>query len=292
MITLHELLDYINHIHYSSVKLFPYQGHDNISYIIDNKFILKTPSSRKYIDQCIKEKQLLNPISIKNICKPIEIFNINGINCGLYKKIQGSSLDRCKLTNNKKIVVAKQLAITINKIHCLTLNLWDNNLINQYKPHQHNFFRGGELNHYAQDFHNYLHYVKEKSILSNKKVKKIHYLWKRALKSHQNGPVFIHGDISMGNIIYNHRKSTLNLIDFGCCGFSDKSCDLTMAFNYFSHYNREIFMKMINVNKNIWISCMGWCLWKILFLIYTNKNSSKIKHIKIINIILKEFSFF
>ena len=289
MINIYELLTYIKQRHYSSIKLFPHQGHDNISYLIDNKFILKIPSSNQYINQSFKEKQLLNPINIKNLCKPIEIFNINGIHCGLYNKIPGTSLDRYKLKNNEKLMVAKKLAILLNTIHSLPIDLWDRHLINQYKPNNHNFFRGGKLDHYSKDFYHYLNYAKEKLILSNKKIKRINNLWKKILTTHCKDQVFIHGDVAPGNIIYNYQRQ-LTLIDFGCCGFGDLSCDLTMAFNYFSHDNRKIFMKIMDVNKDTWINAMGWCLWKNLFLIYTNKNQSKIKYIKIINIILKEIT--
>jgi thiamine kinase-like enzyme len=285
MIDFLSLNTYIHSLNYKTIQLYQHQSHDNIAYVIDNKYILKIPSSMKYINQVIKEKQLLDPIQDKNLCKPIKIFNINGINCGLYNKIGGTSLDRCKLKNNGKNLVAKQLAKILNKIHSLPTNLWNQNLIDQYEPGPHNFFRGGSIDYYSKDFYLYLNYVKKKNILSNKKIKKLNYLWQKALYNPIDSHGFIHGDIATGNIIYNKYKKNIHLIDFGCCGFGDKSCDLVMAFNYFCHNNRKMFFKIINGDKNLWIRSASWCIWKNLFEIYTKGQS--IANIKIINGVLR-----
>lgn len=89
-------------------------------------------------------------------------------------------------------------------------------------------------------------------------------VWDLALSSTwQYPPVWVHGDIAVGNLLVNHGQLSA-IIDFGQLGTGDPACDLVIAWTLFTSESRNIFRSILNLDKNTWERGRGWALWKAL----------------------------
>lgn len=75
----------------------------------------------------------------------------------------------------------------------------------------------------------------------------------------QGPPVWIHGDLSPGNllVVQGHLSG---VIDFGGLGVGDPACDLIAAWNLFSAETRDVFRSALQVDDATWARGRGWAL--------------------------------
>jgi aminoglycoside phosphotransferase (APT) family kinase protein len=139
---------------------------------------------------------------------------------------------------------------------------------------KHNFYRGGPLTTYDSETRNAIAALHGK-IDTNAATA----LWEAALQATWHGPpVWLHGDMSSSNLlVMNGRLSAV--IDFGCSGVGDPSCDLTIAWTFFSGESRETFRRSLAMDDATWARSRGWALWKALITLagHVNTNPSKTK---------------
>jgi aminoglycoside phosphotransferase (APT) family kinase protein len=85
--------------------------------------------------------------------------------------------------------------------------------------------------------------------------------WEEALgaPAWQGPPVWIHGDISAGNLLAVQGRLSA-VIDFGCLGVGDPACDLMVAWTLFSGEGREAFREALSVDDATWARGRGWAL--------------------------------
>lgn len=76
-------------------------------------------------------------------------------------------------------------------------------------------------------------------------------------------PVWIHGDVSAGNLLV-HKGRLSAVIDFGTCGVGDPACDLAIAWTLFSGASREVFRAKLPLDSGTWARGRAWTLWKAL----------------------------
>ncbi|HLF43721.1 MAG TPA: aminoglycoside phosphotransferase family protein [Acidimicrobiia bacterium] len=94
--------------------------------------------------------------------------------------------------------------------------------------------------------------------------------WDTALQalSWQDPPVWIHGDLSPGNLLVKGGRLSA-VIDFGCLGVGDPACDLMVAWMLFSGESRDAFRAMLAVDEATWARGRGWALsWALIFIPY------------------------
>lgn len=129
-------------------------------------------------------------------------------------------------------------------------------------PGPHNFYRGGSLKVYDDE-------VKKAVAIIGKKIdsKTVMEIWEIALAtSWLRQPVWVHGDVSAGNLLIDNGKLCA-VIDFGQLAIGDPACDLTIAYTLFSSKSRDVFRKIIKVDKDTWARGRAWTLWKALIII-------------------------
>lgn len=149
-----------------------------------------------------------------------------------------------------------------------------------------NFYRGGSLNHYDSETKRSL------AVLKNRiDTRAAEEVWETALStSWKHPPVWVHGDISPGNLLM--RKGKLcAVIDFGQLAIGDPACDLAIAWTFFKDESRKVFQEKMQLDKDTWARARGWTLWKALIVAagFTNPNNNESAQCwKIIEEVLKE----
>ena len=112
---------------------------------------------------------------------------------------------------------------------------------------------------------NAIKYIKALSVLKDKvDVNTALDLWGAALASSwQCAPVWVHGDISAGNLLVQEGRLTA-VIDFGQLSVGDPACDLSIAWTLFEGESREVFLSTLSFDSGTWIRGLAWTLWKAL----------------------------
>jgi aminoglycoside phosphotransferase (APT) family kinase protein len=85
--------------------------------------------------------------------------------------------------------------------------------------------------------------------------------WHRALAATRwdDDPVWIHGDLSPGNLLLVGGRLHA-VIDFGGVGIGDPACDLIVAWNLLPAHARDAFRLATGVDDATWARGRGWAL--------------------------------
>lgn len=85
--------------------------------------------------------------------------------------------------------------------------------------------------------------------------------WEAALAVPEwhGSPVWIHGDISPGNVLLTQGRLAA-IIDFGCLGVGEPACDLIVAWNLLPEHARDAFRAGTGVDGATWARGRGWAL--------------------------------
>ena len=75
----------------------------------------------------------------------------------------------------------------------------------------------------------------------------------------QGSPVWIHGDLSAGNLLVREDRLSA-VIDFGGLGVGDPACDLVVAWGLFAGRVRTAFRDALGVDAATWRRGRGWAL--------------------------------
>jgi aminoglycoside phosphotransferase (APT) family kinase protein len=126
-------------------------------------------------------------------------------------------------------------------------------------PGLHSFFRGGSLSVYDNETRSSIAALKDKIDAASATE-----VWEAALlTSWKHPPVWVHGDISIGNLLVRDGKLSA-VIDFGQLAIGDPACDLAINWTLFHGKSREAFQKMLPLDQGTWARARGWTLWKAL----------------------------
>lgn len=246
---------------WSHLPVFPvsHSGWDNRTFHLGDNLLIRLPSHSSYAPQITKEQTWLSrlaPALSLIIPSPIAM----GVptedylwNWSVYEWIAGEDLTRVRSPNKNEI--AADLANFITEMHTITAPE------DAPKPSQENFYRGGDIRVYEQEFKQAIqmlgHLVPVEDALE---------LWQTAtVTSWKPKPVWVHGDLSPGNLIIS-QGSLAAVIDFGMLCVGDPACDLGIAWTYFEGNSREIFQDSLDIDKQTWLRSLAWVLWKAAIL--------------------------
>lgn len=89
-------------------------------------------------------------------------------------------------------------------------------------------------------------------------------VWEAALAgSWSRPPVWVHGDIAVGNLLVRDRALSA-VIDFGGLGVGDPACDLVIAWVFMDEAARAVFRARLGLDAATWARARGWALWKAM----------------------------
>lgn len=246
-------------------------GWDNRTFHLGDEMSIRMPSAAMYEGQVEKEHHWLPKLAPHlplQIPTPIAIGEPGEgypWKWSVYKWLEGESADSAKLEDLNTF--AQSLAAFINALHQIDTT-------DAPAPGPHNFYRGGDLQTYDEDTRKAIHALGNKingtAALA---------LWETALKtSWTKPPVWIHGDISLGNLLLNNGRLSA-IIDFGQLGAGDPACDLSIAWTFLKDEPRALFIKSLHLDEDTWLRGKAWTLWKALVAAagFTNPNNAESK---------------
>ena len=104
----------------------------------------------------------------------------------------------------------------------------------------------------------------------------------------KRSPVWVHGDVSAGNLLVQTRKLRA-VIDFGGLAIGDPACDLVIAWTFLKNKSREIFIQNVNMDQDTITRAKAWALWKATYELCNIEDKNSIeakKQLDIINDVL------
>lgn len=238
------------------IKSVNHQGWDNRTFHLGEHLLVRLPSDANYELQVEKE-QLWLPKLAPFLPLPIPVPVAMGQPAegypwkwSIYTFLPGESAIHAPIVNLTNF--AKSLAEFL-----LALQRID--IINAPSPGLHSFYRGGALSIYDAETRQAINTLKNKIDVTT-----VTDIWERALASTwQREPVWVHGDISVGNLLVQNGKISA-VIDFGQLAVGDPACDLAIAWTFFKGESRDAFRSVLALDEDTWARGRGWTLWKAL----------------------------
>ncbi len=273
------ILEQFPQLAHFTIKPVEFSGNDNRTFRLGNEMLIRMPSAQSYALQVKKEHKWLPILSrylSHPIPKPLAIGQPSHDypwNWSIYSWLPGESANTLTHDQYDLNSIAIALALFLKELHKVDIK-------NALKPGLHNYWRGNHISIYDDQARSQIDELKDiidaKAALS---------LWEKAINSKWNNkPVWIHGDLSSGNILIKDRKLSA-VIDFGCIGVGDPACDLVIYWTFFKNQSRKTFCKELELDNDTWIRASGWALWKATFELALLNDKASVKAIKQLNII-------
>lgn len=240
------------------IRPAPTSGWDNRTFRLGSDMSIRLPSAAGYAPQVDKEHYWLPRLAPSLPLAVPRPLAKGGPGCGypwpwsVYKWIPGDSATVGIISSMTEF--ATQLAHFIKALH--TVNSADGP-----PAGAHNFHRGGSLSIYDAEVRQALDVLG-----ASVEQAKAQELWSKAINTEwKDQPVWVHGDISAGNLLVRNGQ-LVAVIDFGGLGTGDPACDLAIAWTFFDDASRTVFRDGLPLDQDIWDRGRGWALWKALII--------------------------
>lgn len=251
-----------------SISSVATSGWDNRTFHLGENMLIRMPSNAEYAPQVEKEQHWLPKLAFQlplSIPKPIAMgkpANEYPWHWSIYQWLEGATATNTQITDLNHF--AKSLAEFLS-----ALQQCDTSGAPPAGPE--NFYRGGNLSVYDNDTRKAIKQIENKNL-----AKKLMVIWEKALASTwQDDPVWIHGDIAVGNLLVDNGK-LVAVIDFGQLAIGDPACDLAIYWTFLHGKSRVIFREVLNLDNDTWDRARGWVLWKTLCAPIIGTNRDKI----------------
>jgi len=234
-------------------------GWDNRTFRLGDKMSVRLPSAERYSLQVDKEQKWL-PILSEKLPLPIPVPLAKGepnhkypYNWSIYEWIDGDTAASERIDDMPEFATALGgFLIALRRVNTTG------------GPGPGPGHRGGDLNVYNDQTRQAIEILRSKSNLDTEMLSEV---WDAAVASKWvNPPVWIHGDVSSGNILVKDGEIAA-VIDFGSAAIGDPACDLSIAWTMFDKDSRDAFRIRMDLDDDTWARGRGWTLWKSLILL-------------------------
>lgn len=237
------------------IKPVKNSGHDNRTFHLGDDLTIRLPSGKEYEPQIQKEAKWL-PVLAQHLSLPITAPVAKGkptpeypLAWSINRWLVGETVTHTNVDLQK---FAIELARFLKELEAI-------NAENGPQAGAHNFYRGGDLAVYIEEFEQALTQLPAGP-------QRNHYqdIWTTALATKwEKKPVWVHGDIAVGNLLVNDGHLS-GVIDFGILGTGDPACDLVIAWTFFDSKSRKAFKEEMGLDDTTWQRGKAWALWKAL----------------------------
>jgi aminoglycoside phosphotransferase (APT) family kinase protein len=254
------------------IKPVATSGTDNDIFRLGVDLTVRLPRSKRVETSLLKETQWLPelarqlPLDIPTTIAMGEPDDNYPWQWSVCTWLDGNSLDGDAPVNLND--AASRLGRFVNALHSIDAS-------NGPEPGDHNFWRGEPLANRDAQTRNAIGALSDdfdSAALS--------LAWDAALGSTEwtRSPVWIHGDLSPGNVLAVTAKVSA-VIDFGGLAVGDPACDLMIAWSLFTGESRELFREAVDVDDGTWQHGRGWALLCALNFIpyYRNTNVNGVR---------------
>lgn len=233
-------------------------GNDHRMFRLGEELVVRLPSAPGYVPQVGKEQEWLPRLGP---ALPLPIPALHGIGAAtdrfpapwsVYGWIDGRPLSVEAPQDERELAVS--LARFLRALRAADAD-------SAPAPGPHSAFRGGPLQHYDDEMQALLDRVHgaERDLAAG--------LWRDALAATFTGrPVWFHGDVAAGNLLVRNGELAA-VIDFGCAGAGDPSCDTVIVWTRFQGRARAAFTAEMGVDEDTWARGRGWAVWKALIML-------------------------
>lgn len=264
-------------------------GWDNRTFRLGQEMSIRLPSAQCYAAKVAIEQQwlpYLAPHLSITIPKPLAMGQPSKNypwHWSIYRWIEGKSANLASEKELNLSLIAQDLAQFLNELY--TIDATNVPLV----AGPHNFYRGDSTKVYDEQTRSALNQLRD--VVDTDLATAV---WEKSISSEwSKKSVWIHGDISAGNIIIQDNKLAA-VIDFGGMGVGDPACDLVIAWTFFKNESRKVFKKHVNLDSDTWSRAHGWALWKALITLAPMQDKTSLEALKqqqVIAEILKEHAF-
>jgi aminoglycoside phosphotransferase (APT) family kinase protein len=229
-------------------------GWDNRSFRLGSKMVIRLPSAPEYEKQVHREHRWL-PYLRSRVLLPIpEPLALGRPGHGfplawsVYRWLDGATAASTPPSDPAEF--AEDLALFLNALRAIPAEEGPT-------PGPDNFHRGAALHVYDKQLREAISVlagqIDEAAALA---------AWESALATPwSDPPVWVHGDIALGNLLVNNGKLAA-VIDFGQLCAGDPACDLAIAWTYFRGLHRRTFRERLALDAATWQRGRAWALWK------------------------------
>lgn len=129
-------------------------------------------------------------------------------------------------------------------------------------PGRHGAFRGDPVSQWDEQV------ARRFDLLDGAQRDRARGVWRDALAAEFTGPpVWVHGDVAIGNLIVDDAHHLAAVIDFGCSAVGDPACDTVIHWTQFRGAARRVFRDVLDLDDATWARGAGWTLWKGLIML-------------------------
>lgn len=233
-------------------------GWDNKTFHLGDTMLIRLPSAEIYADKIEKEFRWL-PILASLLPNQIPVPLVMGKPSadfpwpwGVYKWLEGETV--AAAININLDMLAKDLGHFLKTLYTIDPT-------GGPAAGKHNFYRGGSLSVYDDQVQQALFILRDKIDITRAR-----NIWKSAIATKwEKAPVWIHGDIAVGNLLVQNDKLSA-VIDFGGLAIGDPACDLAIAWTLFKDSSRNLFKEATSLDHAAWNRGKAWALWKALII--------------------------
>jgi aminoglycoside phosphotransferase (APT) family kinase protein len=216
--------------------------------------IVRLPSAAAYAAQVHREQRWLPFLRSRLSLEVPEPLGLGRAGCGypwswsVYRWIAGDTAASRSPVDRRQFAI--DLASFLNALHHIPA-------AGGPEPGEQNFFRGGTLTVYDDQFRRSVACLGRRVDIAAAAA-----VWDTALASSMSGStVWVHGDIALGNLIVRQGRLAA-VIDFGQLCVGDPACDLAIAWTFLRAEEREVFRAQLALEPGVWERGRAWALWK------------------------------
>jgi aminoglycoside phosphotransferase (APT) family kinase protein len=240
-------------------------GWDNRTFHLGDSMSVRLPSAPAYVAEVEKEHRWL-PVLAAQLPLPIPVPLARGAPgagypwpWSIYGWLEGTPAHTSRIHDLNRF--AENLADFLVALRAIDAS-------NGPVAGTHNFHRGGSLAVYDTETRGAI--VKLADEIDAVAATEV---WSKALTTPWYGPsVWVHGDVAASNLLVSAGRLCA-VIDFGCAGIGDPSCDLAIAWTFLDAASREIFRSKIGLDPETWQRARGWAIWKALITLIRHRDN-------------------
>lgn len=241
------------------VVAVPESGNDHRTFRLGRDHLVRLPADADYVPQVEKEQRWLPrlapllPLRIPVVAGRGRATAFFPAPWSVYEWIDGHRPDAARMADD--VALADGLASFLAALRRVDAD-------GGPAPGLHSAFRGGDVAQWEDQV------LPRLALLDRSDRDRARGIWREAVDATFTGPpVWVHGDVAIGNLLVDDDHRLTAVIDFGCSAVGDPACDTVILWTRFRGHARTTFRRTVGFDDATWARGAGWTLWKGLIML-------------------------